>query len=345
MGLLIGLMCGIYRGDFLVTYCSNIMEVFKRGASETLHIAANSCYSPLFTPYFRRVGYARVNRNDSWWPLSHAPVRMYARPSAVTIACLGAWWPTISHIGPELLTHFSTSNSYSGDDMFFWLVIFHVPKGFFTHGFAWLQVCGSRHTSSWLCWTYAVASSCPVSLLCYAKKLYCDGGGVSDISIEGGTFRGNSAEEHGGAITIWGDDTLLTITGGTFESNTARWACRWITRAPNECQQGLRMGAPDRKIYLSINSYLKYIYCATCAVSHTGPSQYQVLKAMSSTQNVQTRGSTCFLRHDWSKCQLSHDIYRPQRLPSLTFICCTRLSSLVVKVTVSVLRIYLSVYR
>lgn len=53
------------------------------------------------------------------------------------------------------------------------------------------------------------------------EKLYCSGNGVSDISIEGGTFRGNSAEENGGAIAIWGPEVLVTITGGTFENNTA----------------------------------------------------------------------------------------------------------------------------
>ncbi|CAN0577625.1 unnamed protein product, partial [Laminaria digitata] len=45
--------------------------------------------------------------------------------------------------------------------------------------------------------------------------------GVSDISIEGGTFRDNTALEAGGAIAVWGDPVLLTITRGTFANNTA----------------------------------------------------------------------------------------------------------------------------
>lgn len=52
-------------------------------------------------------------------------------------------------------------------------------------------------------------------------KLYCSGNGVSTMTIEGGTFRNNTALESGGAIAIWGDDVLLTITGGSFENNTA----------------------------------------------------------------------------------------------------------------------------
>lgn len=51
--------------------------------------------------------------------------------------------------------------------------------------------------------------------------VYCSGNGVSTISIEGGTFRGNRALEAGGAIAIGGSGVLVTITGGTFESNTA----------------------------------------------------------------------------------------------------------------------------
>lgn len=51
--------------------------------------------------------------------------------------------------------------------------------------------------------------------------VYCSGNGVSTISIEGGIFRDNSALEAGGAIAIGGSGVLVTITGGTFESNTA----------------------------------------------------------------------------------------------------------------------------
>ena len=62
-----------------------------------------------------------------------------------------------------------------------------------------------------------VVLGCP---FVFRQKLYCDGNGVLDISIEGGTFRGNTALEAGGAIIIWGDPVLVTITGGTFEGNT-----------------------------------------------------------------------------------------------------------------------------
>lgn len=55
----------------------------------------------------------------------------------------------------------------------------------------------------------------------FGEQLYCSGKGVSDISIEGGTFRGNRALEAGGAISIYGENVLMTITGGTFENNVA----------------------------------------------------------------------------------------------------------------------------
>ncbi|CAN0537054.1 unnamed protein product, partial [Laminaria digitata] len=45
--------------------------------------------------------------------------------------------------------------------------------------------------------------------------------GVSDVSIEGGTFRNNTALEGGGAISFWGPDVLVTITGRTFDNNNA----------------------------------------------------------------------------------------------------------------------------
>ena len=61
---------------------------------------------------------------------------------------------------------------------------------------------------------------CPASFLLF-RKLYCSGHGVSTILIEGGTFRDNRALESGGAIAFWGPDVLVTITGGTFENNTA----------------------------------------------------------------------------------------------------------------------------
>lgn len=53
------------------------------------------------------------------------------------------------------------------------------------------------------------------------QKVYCEGG-VSAVSIEGGTFRDNSALEVGGAIVAWGGSTVVNIAGGEFINNTAK---------------------------------------------------------------------------------------------------------------------------
>ena len=42
------------------------------------------------------------------------------------------------------------------------------------------------------------------------------------MTIEGGTFRNNSALELGGAVVAWGTTTVVTITGGEFINNTAK---------------------------------------------------------------------------------------------------------------------------
>lgn len=51
--------------------------------------------------------------------------------------------------------------------------------------------------------------------------MYCEGG-VSAITIEGGTFRDNTALEVGGAIVAWGATTVVMITGGHFSNNIAK---------------------------------------------------------------------------------------------------------------------------
>lgn len=63
-------------------------------------------------------------------------------------------------------------------------------------------------------------------------QVYCSGDsfgmGGSKVTIEGGTFSDNEALELGGAIAAWGTTTggltptLVSITGGTFNNNTAR---------------------------------------------------------------------------------------------------------------------------
>lgn len=63
--------------------------------------------------------------------------------------------------------------------------------------------------------------------------MYCQGhsdedGRGSIVTIEGGTFVGNVAQEMGGAIVAWGSDDgeptsmLVNITGGIFRDNTAK---------------------------------------------------------------------------------------------------------------------------
>ncbi|CAN0047697.1 unnamed protein product, partial [Ectocarpus fasciculatus] len=47
--------------------------------------------------------------------------------------------------------------------------------------------------------------------------------GGSQVTIEGGTFRDNRALELGGAFVAWGKPTVLTITGGFFSNNTAKF--------------------------------------------------------------------------------------------------------------------------
>ncbi|CAN0033660.1 unnamed protein product [Ectocarpus fasciculatus] len=55
----------------------------------------------------------------------------------------------------------------------------------------------------------------------------CESGGFdlggSQVTIEGGTFRDNRALELGGAFVAWGKPTVLTITGGFFSNNTAKF--------------------------------------------------------------------------------------------------------------------------
>lgn len=42
------------------------------------------------------------------------------------------------------------------------------------------------------------------------------------VNIEGGEFINNTALEVGGAISAWGDITVVNITGGVFRNNTAK---------------------------------------------------------------------------------------------------------------------------
>ena len=53
------------------------------------------------------------------------------------------------------------------------------------------------------------------------QKVYCVGDRVSTVTIEGGTFRDNTARESGGVIAFGGASTLVTITGGAFLNNNA----------------------------------------------------------------------------------------------------------------------------
>lgn len=59
-----------------------------------------------------------------------------------------------------------------------------------------------------------------------ALKVYSEGDDVAEgggqVLIEGGSFINNEALELGGAIVAWGADSVVTITGGVFENNTAR---------------------------------------------------------------------------------------------------------------------------
>lgn len=63
----------------------------------------------------------------------------------------------------------------------------------------------------------------PLTVTC---QVYCSGDsfglGGSKVFIEGGTFVDNEALELGGAIVAWGLPTVVTITGGLFENNTAK---------------------------------------------------------------------------------------------------------------------------
>lgn len=52
-------------------------------------------------------------------------------------------------------------------------------------------------------------------------KIYINGDAASKIFIEGGIFKNNRALESGGAVAVWGAPGLVTITGGTFEKNSA----------------------------------------------------------------------------------------------------------------------------
>ncbi|CAM9217775.1 unnamed protein product, partial [Laminaria digitata] len=59
-----------------------------------------------------------------------------------------------------------------------------------------------------------------------AGAIYCsgaNGGGGSKLNVEGGVFVNNTALELGGAITAWGDTTVVNITGGLFTNNTAKF--------------------------------------------------------------------------------------------------------------------------
>lgn len=60
----------------------------------------------------------------------------------------------------------------------------------------------------------------------FRLQIYCSGEsfdmGGSVVSITGGNFEDNVALEHGGAIAIWGDTTVVTVEGGTFINNSAK---------------------------------------------------------------------------------------------------------------------------
>ncbi|CAN0475629.1 unnamed protein product, partial [Ectocarpus sp. 12 AP-2014] len=47
--------------------------------------------------------------------------------------------------------------------------------------------------------------------------------GGASVTIEGGTFSDNEAQELGGAIVAWGDTNVVTVTGGSFVNNTAKF--------------------------------------------------------------------------------------------------------------------------
>lgn len=57
-------------------------------------------------------------------------------------------------------------------------------------------------------------------------QIYCSGddSGLrgSQMTIEGGVFSNNEALEVGGAVSAWGQSTVVTIVGGTFEGNKAK---------------------------------------------------------------------------------------------------------------------------
>lgn len=67
-----------------------------------------------------------------------------------------------------------------------------------------------------------VKTTSPLSFIVLPRQVYCDGDdGASDIAIEGGTFSNNEAKWSGGAIALWGEGVVVTVTGGTFANNTA----------------------------------------------------------------------------------------------------------------------------
>lgn len=57
-----------------------------------------------------------------------------------------------------------------------------------------------------------------------SRQVYCSGDREdligAEVTISGGTFGNNQAEELGGAIVAWG--TTVTVLGGLFEGNYAR---------------------------------------------------------------------------------------------------------------------------
>lgn len=59
-----------------------------------------------------------------------------------------------------------------------------------------------------------------------ARQVYCSGDsadlGGSQVTINGGIFRSNTAEELGGVLVAWGSTTVVTITGGSFSENRAK---------------------------------------------------------------------------------------------------------------------------
>lgn len=66
--------------------------------------------------------------------------------------------------------------------------------------------------------------------------MYCSGGKAEEnltgsaVTISGGTFEDNKANELGGAISAWGSTTVVVITGGLFNNNTARYVTVMIVK-------------------------------------------------------------------------------------------------------------------